>query len=99
MIHHFQQYFSYIIKVRYISGGNQYLEKTKDLPQFADKFNCDLHITNKSTLILLKWKSEGCLPVMPFVLHILFIYLNEAVVVVDVVSSNFDQGEVYNIMW
>ena len=55
MIHYFQQYFSYIIKVRYISGGNQYLEKTKHLPQFVDKFNCDLHISNKSTLILLKW--------------------------------------------
>jgi hypothetical protein len=48
MIHHFQQYFSYIIKVRYISGGNQYLEKTKDLPQFADISKCD-------SLILLKW--------------------------------------------
>ena len=27
MIHHFQQYFSYIIKVSYISGGNQLTQK------------------------------------------------------------------------
>jgi hypothetical protein len=36
---------------------------------------------------------------MLFLLQIFFIYLNGAVVVVDVVSSNLDQDEVYNIMW
>ena len=34
---------------------------------------------------------------VPFSLHVLFIELNGVVVVVDVVSSNLDQSEVYSI--
>jgi hypothetical protein len=35
---HFQQYFSYIMAVSFIGGGNrEYLEKTTVLPQVSDK--------------------------------------------------------------
>ena len=35
---HFQQYFSYIMAVRFIGGGNlEYLEKIPNLPQVTDK--------------------------------------------------------------
>jgi hypothetical protein len=35
---HFQQYFSYIVAVSFIGGGNgEYSEKTTDLPQIPDK--------------------------------------------------------------
>ena len=37
--HHFQQYFSYIMAVSFIGGGNQSTRgKTTDLSQVADKF-------------------------------------------------------------
>ena len=35
VLHHFQQYFSYIVAVSFIDGGNQ--RKTTDLPQVTDK--------------------------------------------------------------
>jgi len=35
---HFPQYFSYIVTVSFIGGGNrEYQEKTTDLPQVTDK--------------------------------------------------------------
>jgi hypothetical protein len=55
---HFQQYFSYIMTVSFIGGGNEYPEKTTDMWQVTDKLH---HIKCCMLLNLCVYSAIVCL--------------------------------------
>jgi hypothetical protein len=55
---HFQQYFSYIVAVCFIWGGNRSTRKNTDLPQVTDKFYHKM--LNRVNLVMSGWINLAC---------------------------------------